>query len=129
MHRRLNHPVCQPVMTEMEKRPKCGRRCSHLVAVASMCLLTSIWADAVYLPTVGPAPLRFRPDFQPKPRNFALPPPVPAPPVASFPAPVIEKAVVPTMPAAPHDQTPAVEQSDEIGAAPDANEVISTKML
>jgi hypothetical protein len=117
-------------MTGMAK-PRKRRRycCFHLIAVASLCLLTSIWADAVYLPTVGPAPLRFRADFQPKPRNFTLPPPMPAPPVASLPTPIIEKAVDTSAPTPTHDHAPATEQADEIGTAPEADEVVSTKML
>lgn len=122
------HLACQSVVTETAKRPRNGpHRCAAFVVFAFMCVVTSIWGNAAYLPTVGPAPLRFRPPPMPKPVNFVLTPPVPPPSIEMPPVIKPEPPVV-TIVRPPGQNFDTDQLGDLIDVTP-TNEVISTKML
>jgi hypothetical protein len=128
MDRCPNHLACQSVATEAMKRPRNGpRRCAAPFVVAFMCVITSIWGEAAYLPMVGPAPLRFRPPPLPKPVNFVLSPPVPPPSVEMPPVIKPEPPVVTIVRSSGQDSDSG-QLGDLFDVTP-TNEVISTKML
>jgi hypothetical protein len=130
MQRRLNHPVGQSLLTKPGKRACFGRRWRlRLVIAASMCVVTSIWADAVYLRTVGPAPLRFRAVVKAITKIVALPPPEPPKPVATLPTNGVDKTAVAAVPAEGPDATAAVEEIDATSESSRASEVVSPQML
>jgi hypothetical protein len=123
-----NHITGKWVATEMAKRPRSGPRyCATPVIVAFMCVITSIWGEAAYLPTVGPAPLRFRLPFAPKSKNLVLTIPVPPPSIEMPPVMKPEPPVVTIVRSSGQDSDSG-QLGDLIDVTP-TNEFISTKML
>lgn len=130
MQQHLTQPVWQMIMTKPEKRSIFGyRRHFPLIVTACMGILISSWADTVYLPAVGPSPLRFRPAFKPNTNRVVLPSPAPAKSTLPLPAEKAEKTPAPT-PAIPlHDPVPTTEQADAVVEPPPSDGEISPQML
>jgi hypothetical protein len=130
MQQHLNQPVLQMVMTKPEKRSIIGhRRHFPLIVTACMGILISSWADTVYLPAVGPSPLRFRPAFKPNTNNVASPSPVLAQPVIPLLTEKAGKTFVPIPPTPVPDSGPTTDQTDANAEPPRSDGVISPQML
>ena len=123
-----------------------GRIHQWLPAMAGVLGVTTVWADAGYLPTTGPVPLRFRvppphviqqikelfppaflPPFFPSPTLISLPPPPATPPDPSKGYKVPDAPVAATNKAAVEFST--VQPVAELEPQPGPDGIVSPQML
>jgi hypothetical protein len=119
------------IMTKPEKRSLFGhRRCFPIIFAAYMGALATSQADnvSVYLPVVGPSPLRFRPAFIPSTNLVVALSPTPVKPTAPLP---VEKEPAPAAPAPVivHEPAPKTEQTNTVVEPPRPDGVVSPQML
>ena len=128
--RNLDNIVCQVVMTRRIQRSLNGYRGVRPLIVAGFTSILALnLAGSAYLPTVGPAPLRFRPAFKTITNSV-----VPALPVVAkaAPPPPPEKVVKIAEPAPPPPVTvspPKAVQNDGAAEPHPSDSVISAQML
>jgi hypothetical protein len=124
------HSVCKTFTTKLRKFAAVGHSCRfHLVFAACMAVLVSSLADSAYLPTIGPAPLRFRPALIPITSVVAPIVAVPAPPAVPLPTNEPVKTLAPTATLIPQDQAFLTDQIDFITDSASSDKVISRQML
>jgi hypothetical protein len=132
MQQHPNSPVWQVFVTRTERSSGFGHcRRFTLIIAAFMGILISSWASSPYLPTVGPAPLRFRPAFKPNTnvvvRLAAVPAPKPV--VQAGAVEKVEKATPPALLAPAHDAAPTNDPSDAVIESVGSATTISPQML
>jgi hypothetical protein len=100
-------------------------RCVALIIAGWTGFFGSGRANLAYLPAVGPAPLRFQPDFKPVKHIVATPPPEPA----QAAAPVAPAKAQPVAPTPAPEPTPVVVQPAAVVEPPKPDGVVSPQML
>jgi hypothetical protein len=111
----------------MTKRKQRSRYDSFPVIAAAIGICVANLVEAAYLPTVGPAPLRFRAPYKPSTNSVAPPAPVVSEPVIPPPVKEVEKAPAPAPPV--HEAAPAPIDTNAVVDTAPSDGVISSAML